>query len=66
MSSEEKEKLAEPEMDPKNKSEGEYETMPGSFVDNAHNMPGDQPDDDTPPPKTVADGTADRDEVDDD
>lgn len=53
----EKEKLGPDDVDPRNESDGDYESMPGSFVDDAHNMPGDQPEDDTPPPKTIADGT---------
>ena len=44
--------------DPRNTSDGEHPTMPGTFIDSAHNMPGDQPEDDTPPSKTLADGTA--------
>lgn len=43
--------------DPRNRSDAEYESMPGTLVDSAHNMPGDQPEDDTPPSKTRADGT---------
>jgi hypothetical protein len=46
-----------PENDPRNKSDTEYLTMPGTFEDSPFNMPGDQPLDDTPPPKTRADGT---------
>lgn len=54
-----KEDLGPSEMDPRNDDEpGE---MPGTFVDSAGNMPGDQPLDDTPPPKTLADGTSSRD-----
>jgi hypothetical protein len=52
-----KEKLGPPENDPRNKTDGEYETMPGSFDDSPSNIPGDQPADDTPPPKSRADGT---------
>lgn len=52
-----KEELGPPENDPRNKSDSDYETMPGTFVDSPSNMPGDQPTDDTPPPKTRADGT---------
>ena len=52
-----KEKLGPPENDPRNKSDTEYLTMPGTFEDSPFNMPGDQPLDDTPPPKTRADGT---------
>jgi hypothetical protein len=36
--------------------------MPGTYIDSAHNMPGDQPEDDTPPSKTLADGTSTRDD----
>lgn len=57
-----KEDLAPPEMDPRN--DGDPGEMPGTFVDSAHNMPGDQPLDDTPPSKTLADGTRSRDEPD--
>lgn len=60
-----KEKLGKPEDDPRNKSDADYETMPGSFDDSAENLPGDQPVDDTPPSKTIADGTRTRDELDD-
>ena len=57
------EELGDPEMDPRNQDDvGE---MPGSFVDSDHNMPGDQPEDDTPPSKTLADGTQDHDDTDD-
>lgn len=49
--------------DPRNSAESDYPTMPGTFLDSAHNMPGDQPEDDTPPSKTLADGTATRDET---
>jgi len=45
------------DQDPRNRSDGEYESMPGTFIESAPNMPGDQPEDDTPPPKTRADGT---------
>ena len=55
----------EPDSDPRNKSDSDYPTMPGTFVDSAHNMPGDQPEDDTPPSKMVADGTADPDDQED-
>ena len=56
-----KEELGEPGMDPRNETDvGE---MPGSFVDSAHNMPGDQPEDDTPPSKTLADETRTRDQL---
>ncbi len=58
-----KEELGEPEMDPRNKKD--VDEMPGTFVDSDHNMPGDQPEDDTPPSKTLADGTRTRDELDD-
>lgn len=58
-----KEKLGDPDMDPRNDPEpGE---MPGTFVDSPHNMPGDQPEDDIPPSKTLADGTRTREELDD-
>ncbi len=58
-----KEQLDDPEMDPRN--EEDVGEMPGTFVDTAQNMPGDQPEDDTPPSKTLADGTRARDEIDD-
>jgi hypothetical protein len=38
--------------------------MPGTFTDSARNMPGDQPEDDTPPSKTLADGTTSSDDAD--
>jgi hypothetical protein len=44
-----------PDPDPRN--EPDTDAMPGSFIDSARNMPGDQPDDDRPPPRTRAHGT---------
>lgn len=58
-----KEKLGEPEMDPRNKEE--VDAMSYTLVDSDHNMPGDQPEDDTPPSKMLADGTKDPDESED-
>lgn len=55
-----KEDLGDDEMDPRN--DDDVGAMPGSFVDSSQNMPGDQPADDTPPSKTVADGTEERDD----
>jgi len=49
-----KEELGADDMDPRN--DDDVGSMPGSFVDSAENMPGDQPEDDTPPPKSVAEG----------
>lgn len=58
-----KEDLGDPKMDPRNQEDvGE---MPGTFIDSDHNMPGDQPEGDTPPSRTLADGTRTRDELDD-
>lgn len=58
-----KEELGEPKMDPRNRED--VDEMPGTFIDSSHNMPGDQPEDDTPPSKTLADGTDESDEPDD-
>lgn len=58
-----KEDLGDPERDPRNQQD--VGAMPGSFVDSAQNMPGDQPVDDTPPSKAVADGTRSPEELDD-
>ena len=49
-----KEELGPDEMDPRNDPDDDYETMPGSFDDSPSNLPGDQPEDDTPPPKADA------------
>ncbi len=39
------------------------ESMTATFIDSAHNMPGDQPEGDTPPSQTLADGTRTREQL---
>ncbi len=46
----------EPSNDPRNNSDASYDAMVTSTIDSAHNMPGDQPEDDTPPPRGRATG----------
>lgn len=55
-----REDLGADDMDPRN--DADVGSMPGSFVDSSENMPGDQPGDDTPPSKTLADGTRSQDD----
>jgi|GEM_PF-5445969 len=50
--------------DARNQPNEDYESMPGTFEDTPHNMPGDQPEDDTPPPLSVAKGDMDKNDVD--
>jgi len=46
----------EPSNDTRNNSESSCDARVTSTIDSAHNMPGDQPEDDTPPPRGRATG----------
>lgn len=46
----------EPTTDPRMQEPDGDRGIPGEVIDTAHNMPGDQPEDDTPPSRTKATG----------
>ena len=48
--------------DPRNNADETYDDMATTTIDSAHNMPGDQPEDDSPPSPEVANGTREPDE----
>lgn len=48
--------------DPRNHADESYDEMATTTIDSDENMPGDQPEGDTPPPRGLATGTMEPDE----